>query len=137
MRYLLACLLILTGCGGIRQINPGADIPIYAVDRMHMVMAWCATTGTLSARPLAGFAAFDPPAIYVGDWLPRDQFAGVLLHEAGGHLVEQRTGADPWRVIDACDAPRFRCASDGAQALRVATDRARATAARVAAWGAP
>lgn len=94
--------LLLGGCGApIRQINPGAEVPIFRADHdwlqrqaaSHMGNKGC-VLGMIRAEPRR-------PAIYYSSWLNTTQAVAQTVHEGIGHLHEWRTGdARIWDTID-------------------------------------
>ena len=94
--------LLLGGCGApTRQINPGAEVPIFRADHdwlqrqaaSHMGNKGC-VLGMIRAEPRR-------PAIYYSSWLNTTQAVAQTVHEGIGHLHEWRTGdARIWDTID-------------------------------------
>jgi hypothetical protein len=95
----ILAVLLLCGCAPYRQVNIGADLPVYTASP-----AWMAQQ---CGRPVNGFTTKD------GIWINRDlapyQWAATFAHEVAHR---QDFVKDHWLVLDAIDAPRFRAKRD-------------------------
>ncbi len=76
MRYLLL-LPIVFALGCTRQVNPGAQIPIYIYDKNETPEA-------------GGFVTFEhgEMAIYISNTAGKEDFARVLAHELLSHALD-------------------------------------------------
>ena len=96
---LILAVLFLTACAPCRQVNLGADLPVYTASP-----AWMAQQ---CGRPVNGFTNKD--GIWINRDLPPYQWSATLAHEIAHR---QDFVADHWQILDATDAPRFRTRRD-------------------------
>lgn len=104
MRYLICLLacLFLVGCGApIRQINPGAAVPIFRADHDWLQRQAAGHPGNKGFVLGMIRAEERGTAIYYSSLLITTQAVAQTVHEGVGHLHEWRTGdARIWDTID-------------------------------------
>jgi hypothetical protein len=90
----ILAVLLLCGCTPYRQVNVGADLPVYTASP-----AWMAQQ---CGRPVNGFTTND------GIWISREllpyQWAATFAHEVANRQDFVR---DHWAVLDAMDGYKF------------------------------
>jgi hypothetical protein len=86
MRCLAVVCLLLTGCSGVRQLNVGAQIPVYTAPDAVVQREWRIRSGQHS-RVLA-FTDYEKGEIFIISTLPRMLFLSALANEQF-HVAEK------------------------------------------------
>lgn len=82
---LLMCV-VMGGCQSVRQINPGASIPIYEASDYRVQQEW--RTRTDCAWRVLAFTDFEAREVWIVNTLPRTTYLAALANEQF-HLADR------------------------------------------------
>lgn len=103
MRGLLLSVLMLSGCSPVRQLNEGAALPIYAIDRMELQHKFP------KLKYPNGVTQYNKDGEVIAIWLSPltldSDTVAIVLHEFG-HVIERRY-PQVWDALTLFESDQF------------------------------